>query len=481
MASPKHKKMTAKKLIVSLIIGFVAVAFVGSFAYRYTSKKGTSTQVAVINGEPLSVESDSLFANFYREFYEEERQNSGEEGIAPEKNRELMRRALDAAIQRTLILQFAKTEGIAIERETVLATIIRKGYYAGNGKNFDEDRFDRTPETTKRDIFKSEEEQLIINLFYDQYFGSTKTSETEVKAFFQFTDYGKKIEYVYLRYDDISEEKLKTFYNENPRLFEKMRAAHILIKDDEQKANEILNEVLADPDKFEEIAKRESEDTTKDKGGDLGQFYRKDMVPEFSETAFNLKKDEISPLVTTMFGFHIIKALESPGVEPYDKALFRVKREYTSENREEVEKAVASKTREILTRASSNPEDFDDAVSIFDLNITRTDYITVSGQYILSEERDVPLFELMNNDNLIDLVYSTEIGQIGGPVKTRDGEIIFKVLGEKAFDQEEYEKSKDYLTNIYRDLKENNLFNDWYLHSLRNANIIDNFDQFFNS
>ncbi|KKL19646.1 hypothetical protein LCGC14_2463370, partial [marine sediment metagenome] len=106
----------------------------------------------------------------------------------------------------------------------------------GNGKNFDEDRFDRTPETTKRDIFKSEEEQLIINLFYDQYFGSTKTSETEVKAFFQFTDYGKKIEYVYLRYDDISEEKLKTFYNENPRLFEKMRAAHILIKDDEQKA-----------------------------------------------------------------------------------------------------------------------------------------------------------------------------------------------------------------------------------------------------
>ncbi|MCK5570892.1 MAG: peptidylprolyl isomerase, partial [Spirochaetes bacterium] len=434
-----------------------------------------------INGEPISVATDSIFTNFYRQFYEEEKQNSGEEGIADEKNRELMRRALDATIQRTLILQFAKAEGIAIDRETVLATIIRKGYYAGNGKNFDEDRFDRTPESTKRDIFKSEEEQLIINLFYDQYFGSTKTSDIEVKAFFQFTDYGKKIKYIYLRYDDIHEEKLKTFYNENPRLFEKIHAAHILIKDDEQKANEILNEVLADPDKFEEIAKRESEDTTKDKGGDLGRFYRKDMVPEFSEAAFNLKKGEISPLVATMFGFHIIKALESPVVEPYDEALFRVKREYTSEYREEVEKTVASKTREILTRASSNPEDFDDAVSKFDLIITTTDYITVSGQYILSEEQDVPLFELMNNDNLIELVYSTEIGRIGGPVKMQDGEIIFRVLEEKAFDQEEYEKSKDYITNIYRNLKENNLFNDWYLHSLRNANIIDNFDQFFNS
>jgi parvulin-like peptidyl-prolyl isomerase len=481
MAPQKNQKMTAKKLLVSLIIGFVAVAFVGSFAYRYTSRRGAPPQVAVINGEPISVDSDSLFANFYRQFYEEERQNSGEEGITAEKNRELMRRALDATIQRTLILQFAKAEGITIDREAVLATIIRKGYYAGQGKNFDQDRFDRTPEATKRDIYKNEEEQLIINLFYDQYFGSAKTSETEVKAFFQFTDYGKKIEYVYLRYDDIPEEKLKSFYNENPRLFEKVHAAHILIKEDEQKANDILNEVLADPGKFEEIAKRESEDTTKEKGGDLGQFYRKDMVPEFSESAFKLKKDEISPLVKTMFGFHIIKAIESPRVEPYEDALFKIKQEYTREYREEVEKEVASKTKEILAQASTNPDEFDDTISSFNLIKTRTDFITVSGQYILSEEQDVPLFELMNNDDLIDLVYSTKIGRIGGPVKTQEGEIIFKVLEEKAFDQGEYEKSKDYITNIYRNLKENNLFNDWYLHSLRNSDIVDNFDQFFNS
>jgi parvulin-like peptidyl-prolyl isomerase len=302
-----------------------------------------------------------------------------------------------------------------------------------------------------------------------------------VKAFFQFTDYGKKIEYVYLRFDDIPEAKLKAFYNENPRLFEKMRAAHILIKDDETKANKILNEVLADPDNFGEIAKRESEDTTKDKGGDLGEFYRKDMVPEFSEAAFKLKKGEISPLVKTMFGYHIIKAIESPRVEPYNEALFRIKKEYTNENREEVEKEVASKAKEILEKTSANPDKFDDVVSDLKLKITKTDFITVSGRYILSEEGDTPLFELMNNDDLIDLVYSTKIGQIGGPVKTQDGEIIFKVLGEKAFDEGEYEKSKDYITNIYHNLKENNLFNDWYLHSLRNANIVDNFDQFFKS
>ena len=64
------KKNPFKKLLVSIIIGFVAVAFVGSFAYRYTARRGVSSNVAVINGEPVSVGPDSLFANFYRQFYE---------------------------------------------------------------------------------------------------------------------------------------------------------------------------------------------------------------------------------------------------------------------------------------------------------------------------------------------------------------------------------------------------------------------------
>ena len=64
---------------------------------------------------------------------------------------------------------------------------------------------------------------------------------------------------------------------------------------------------------------------------------------------------------------------------------------------------------------------------------------------IYNEEQNIPLFELMNNENLPDLVFSTKINQVGGPLKTSDGEIIFKVIDEKQFDQAEYEKSKDYI------------------------------------
>jgi parvulin-like peptidyl-prolyl isomerase len=481
MAAQNKKEMSFKKILVSIIIGFVAVAFVGSFAYRYAAKRGSASSIAVVNGEPISVSSDSLFANLYRQYYEEERQNSGDEGMTEETNRQLFRKSLDTVIQRTLILQYAKKQGITVDRETILTSIIKKGYYASPDQSFDKERYNNTPESDRQNIYKSEEEQLIITLFLDEHFNSVEVSELEIESFFRFSDYGKKIKYVNLRYDDLPEDVLKTFYEENPRLFEKAHVSHILIKDDEELANEIWKEVQGDKENFEDIAREKSEDTTKDKGGDLGWFYRKDMVPEFSEAAFALKKGEISPVVKTTFGYHIIKSLDSPKVGTYNEALFRIKREYVNEHREEVEKLVALKSKEILEKVIADSSIFEEALGELGLVTTTTDYITVSGQYVLNEEQNAPLYDLMGIENLPDFVMGIEVGKTGGPIKTVDGEIIFKVIEEKEFNREDYEKSKDYLTGAYGRLKENVLFNDWYSHTLRKSKIVDNFEQFFTS
>lgn len=481
MALKKKQKTEFKKLLASLVIGFVAVAFIGSFAINYAAKtrSGRTSNIAVINGEPISVGSDSIFANFYRQFYEEERLGNRDSGITEEKNTDLLRRALDATIQRTLILQYAKKEGIRVSRDTILESIVKTGYYASPDKLFDEERYNSVPEAERQKIFESEEEKLTINLFLDQYFRNTRVSEVEVKSFFQMSDYGKKIEYINLRYDDIPQETLKAFYNDNQNLFERAHVAHLLIKNDEEKAKRLLEEVKADPDKFEEIVKMESEDPTKEKGGDLGWFYRKDMVPEFSEAAFKLTKNEISPVVKTVFGFHILKSLDSVKQESFDNALYRIKREYVEAHREEVEKQVALKSKEILEEALKIPSQFGDVVKKQNLKTDKTDYITLYSQYILNEDKNIPLFELMNNKNLIDNVFSTKVGQVGGPVKSPDGDILFLVLEDKKFDQVEYEKVKEYITEVYSNFKENLMFNDWYLYTLKNSKIVDNFEQFF--
>ena len=88
----------------------------------------------------------------------------------------------------------------------------------------------------------------------------------------------------------------------------KVHCAHILVKS-EKEAKEAL-EKLKRGEKFSTIAKSVSCCPSKKNGGDLGYFTRGKMVKEFEKGAFALNKGEISPIVKTQFGYHIIKRLE---------------------------------------------------------------------------------------------------------------------------------------------------------------------------
>lgn len=125
-----------------------------------------------------------------------------------------------------------------------------------------------------------------------------------------------------------TDDEVKKFYDDNPAKFEQpemVRASHILFStrnaesnaelSDAQKsakhktAEDVLKRARAGED-FAKLAKEYSEDPgSKDKGGEY-QFPRGQMVPEFEAAAFSLKTNEVSDLVTTQFGYHIIKLSE---------------------------------------------------------------------------------------------------------------------------------------------------------------------------
>ena len=88
----------------------------------------------------------------------------------------------------------------------------------------------------------------------------------------------------------------------------KVHCAHILVKT-EKEVNTIL-ERLKKGEKFSAIAKGVSICPSKKRGGDLGTFGRGQMVKEFEKVAFTLDKGQISGIVKTQFGYHIIKRLE---------------------------------------------------------------------------------------------------------------------------------------------------------------------------
>ena len=88
----------------------------------------------------------------------------------------------------------------------------------------------------------------------------------------------------------------------------KIHCAHILVKT-EKEANKVL-EQLKEGEKFSKIAKELSLCPSKKRGGDLGTFGRGQMVKEFEKAAFDLQKGQISGIVKTKFGYHIIRRLE---------------------------------------------------------------------------------------------------------------------------------------------------------------------------
>jgi peptidyl-prolyl cis-trans isomerase C len=89
---------------------------------------------------------------------------------------------------------------------------------------------------------------------------------------------------------------------------DKVRCAHILVKT--EKEGNVVLERLKKGEKFANIAKELSLCPSAKRGGDLGSFSRGTMVKEFEKAAFDLGKGQISPLVKTKYGYHLIKRLE---------------------------------------------------------------------------------------------------------------------------------------------------------------------------
>ncbi|WP_062050578.1 peptidylprolyl isomerase [Bacillus sp. JCM 19034] len=103
----------------------------------------------------------------------------------------------------------------------------------------------------------------------------------------------------------VTDEDVQSFYDENIEFFgEQVEASHILVEEEET-AKEVL-EKLEDGEDFAELAMEYSMDGTAAMGGELGYFGRDEMVDSFSEAAFALEIGEISDIVESDFGYHII-------------------------------------------------------------------------------------------------------------------------------------------------------------------------------
>lgn len=190
-----------------------------------------------------------------------------------------------------------------------------------------------------------------------QYKAKVQISDADIEKFYQAntamfqSPEQADVEYVVLDLDavakriTVNEADLRAYYDQNAALQakdEQRRASHILLTlpagasaadkaKIKEKAESLLAEVRKNPARFAEIAKAQSQDPgSASRGGDLDFFARGAMVKPFEDAVFALKKGEISDVVESDFGFHIIQLtdIRKPVQQPFEAVRAKLEQEY---------------------------------------------------------------------------------------------------------------------------------------------------------
>ena len=354
----------AKSWLIKFLIGIIAVVFVFYFGYSFTSEE--SAKIAEVNGEAISYLE---YQNAYRERLmnlQQQYQNMWSDNLI--EFFDIKNQALEDLIEKKIISREAEKRGLGITEKEIRDIImgLPDFQYAGV---FNENRYRsllaniRTdPEAFEvsiaQDLLKEKLTQFLRTFlvvcdqevldFYTYFNEKVKISfawfykkdfidsvEVEQSLMENYFEEHKeafripdriKIDYIVIHPEDfrdqvkLDDHEINSYYEDNQEMFKdekQIRARHILFRvpsdasaDEEEKVKEkalsVLEKARSGQD-FSELAKEYSEGGTRDQGGDLGYFSKGQRMESFEEAAFSMEKGQISDLVKTSYGYHIIK------------------------------------------------------------------------------------------------------------------------------------------------------------------------------
>lgn len=289
--------MRQKRFIT--IFALVACFLMGTIASFSPAKAGKDEKVAVVNDHII------YMSNLNEEMSRYERQlASAGQVLNEEQQAEMRSNVLDGLINRELLKQESEKQGIEIgahEVDQEMATL--------------KERFPNE-EGFRMALSQMEIDEETLRQQFSQDLAVQKLIDTQV---------AHKVE--------VTPEEAKSFYDSNPELFkspEMVRASHILVKVEPQatsaekaKAREKIEGIqqrLQRGGEFAELAREYSDCPSAQRGGDLDFFQKGQMVAPFENAAFSLEPGQVSEVVETQFGYHLIKVTDKTeaGVTPYE-------------------------------------------------------------------------------------------------------------------------------------------------------------------
>lgn len=469
-----------------IVVAFAAIIIVFIFWGVGPSGNGENDAnvVATVNGEAIPYRE---YANLYKkelDYYKETFKEQFNDEMARKLN--LKQKAVDILINRALAIKEAEEQGISVTGDEVQQAIKVIPVFSKDGA-FDKELYFKVLSSNRikpADFEKSVQADLMTAKIREKVLKDVTVTEQELKDRYfrenrkidlsfiavggdvskaaavsddEAREYLKKNAsdfmvparinafYAYAGYEDMAarakftDEEIKAYYEANKSRFETLpsvKARHILVRPDpkaadaekakadaKKKINDILAKVKAGA-KFADLARSFSQDPgSARQGGDLGWFQKGVMIKAFEEAAFPLAKGEVSGVVETEFGFHIIKVEDKKegGPMPIKDAEPAIKQALAGDKAKALArealmaldaKVAPAKTADEMKKAASGDKTLRPAVT---------------G---LFSEDDLGV-ELARNEQLRAAAFSLHAGQAGRIVETEDGAYLVRLIERK--------------------------------------------------
>lgn len=465
----------------AFVMWLIIAAFLGTIFYAWGMRsarfgKGGRGWVARVGEAEIAPEE---YENVLRDL------EAQVKDLPPElvKQLNLKEQALERLINQRLLLRKAERMGIGVSDQEIAASIEAAPAFQENGI-FSRRAYQAVLAQNRMRPAAFERQQgqaLRIRKLQDLIQDSVKVSEQEIREAYMYENEKVVVEYARIRFDDhqpdqdppdkelqdyfakhkeqfrtmeeinaafcyitpqdffeqieIPEEEVERYYNDNKSVYvrpEKVHARHILIRvprdaDEETrkaaraKIDKVLKEARSGAD-FAELAGKYSEDSTASKGGDLGFFERGQMVESFDNAAFGLKAGEISPVVRTPFGYHVIKVEERQ--EKKETTLEEARPDVLRELKSEQGMRVVRREAMRLYAEIRKGGDFRKAVGERRLAVRETGYFSRKDQVIQGVPVDL-------SGRFSEEAFAAGVDGVGGVVKGEKGYVLLVVEDRK--------------------------------------------------
>ncbi len=448
-------RSVAQGWVGKALLALITIPFALFGIDSYLSQAGNNAAIAKVNGSEISVQAYSNALQNIRNRMQAE----GKVDQAQLDSPEVKSMVLDQLINQQLLNEEIKQANYAISETQLVTYITSMPNFQKEGK-FSQDLYDQllqqnnmTPAKfeaeMRADLLAQQAQDGIAKLGFisnaradntlmllnqkrqvtvseiktKDFVNQVKIDPAQVKAYYeQHKDKLRvpeqvKIEFLLFSASSliptikVDDDEVKKFYDENASKFqgnEQRRASHILIgsganatpeqkQEAKAKAEALLATIKKNPKSFEELAIKNSQDPgSAVKGGDLGSFGRGAMVKPFEAAAFSMKVNQVSDLVESEFGYHIIKVTEITGQgSDFNSLKPQIKGDVMYQK---AQAAFAEKAEGFSNIVYEQSGSLQPAAKAFGGQVQSSDWLT--------REDGIKFFK--NNDKIMSLIFSAE-------------------------------------------------------------------------